>query len=485
MQPNHIPAPELLRVGPPGPRVRKYIGDSALALPIARIANELRDEMLEAYQNANDEHEMVAFGQSIRFIKRWGGVNLKDIWMDAQARDYKKEFDALEKEFCNLLLAEVKKQIEISQEHLESPDLMRMMMNSQFEKDMSIYYRSEELAVEYLAKYEVKVRELIQLFHPKVVGEISPTPLRTFTGLRGVVTDTLGNQHKLVCGKVAAQMISLGKVPELPFIETYAMQRELERLGLVVDVKPTSKERGSRFCNADDVQYVVYHKDRTDTGFRVATFWDKGAITACSKELGGFGDKEGDVILGVPLEVAMREMRPTFALNEDDVLYSAQVEVRKIGAIGVFSTDSHDFYAKADFADDELLNALFDTLRSRDLEPRVAFLIKAASELRVEALPQLATMAGPAYAFGRNAMAAMGEAGGNASAVDWRKVEQATIDECIVQYGQSPERVLDALLKISPGADSRKRVFELDALVSEAARQASLALRTPPLDHAP
>lgn len=76
---------------------------------------------------------------------------------------------------------------------------------------------------------------------------------------------------------------------------------------------------------------------------------------------------------------------------------------------------------------------------------------------RVEALPKLLQAhGGAAYTLARHATAALKEAGGDPTNVDWRAVNRATAREAIAEHGQPPEKVVEALERHSPAlADPR------------------------------
>lgn len=70
---------------------------------------------------------------------------------------------------------------------------------------------------------------------------------------------------------------------------------------------------------------------------------------------------------------------------------------------------------------------------------------------RIEALPGLERRtAGAAYTFVQHARAALAQAGGDASRVEWTKVEGAAAREAISQNGQEPKDVAQAICQHSP-----------------------------------
>lgn len=93
---------------------------------------------------------------------------------------------------------------------------------------------------------------------------------------------------------------------------------------------------------------------------------------------------------------------------------------------------------------------------------------------RVEALPEVERKrAGAALTFAGHALAAIQEAGGDASRVDWAAVEMVASEESLVNNGQEPDRVVAAILLYSPGQVSQvhhERVRQMVARLSEAGR---------------
>ena len=70
---------------------------------------------------------------------------------------------------------------------------------------------------------------------------------------------------------------------------------------------------------------------------------------------------------------------------------------------------------------------------------------------RIEALPGLRRKtAGAAHTFVEHALAAIERASGDASKVEWAKVEGAAAREAISQHGQSPAAVTQAICDLSP-----------------------------------
>ena len=93
---------------------------------------------------------------------------------------------------------------------------------------------------------------------------------------------------------------------------------------------------------------------------------------------------------------------------------------------------------------------------------------------RVDALPEVERKrAGAALTFAGHALAAIHEAGGDANRVDWAVVEMVAAEESLVENGQEPDRVVDAILLYSPGQVSQvqhERVRQMVARLAEAGR---------------
>jgi hypothetical protein len=77
--------------------------------------------------------------------------------------------------------------------------------------------------------------------------------------------------------------------------------------------------------------------------------------------------------------------------------------------------------------------------------------IENESAKRVNALPKLLERAGVQYKFGMKAVAALKDADGDASKIDWKGLQRAVAAESMGCDGQSAEDVAKALLKHSPG----------------------------------
>lgn len=96
--------------------------------------------------------------------------------------------------------------------------------------------------------------------------------------------------------------------------------------------------------------------------------------------------------------------------------------------------------------------------------------VQAEKEQRIEALPGLrAESVGPARTFVNHALAAIQRAGGDASQVEWGKVEGAAVHEAISKNGQKPAAVVRALAELSPNRvtpGSQKRLADEVASVA-------------------
>ena len=77
--------------------------------------------------------------------------------------------------------------------------------------------------------------------------------------------------------------------------------------------------------------------------------------------------------------------------------------------------------------------------------------LSAEKSRRLAALPGLARRtAGAAHTFAQHAQAALAQAGGDASRVEWAKIEGAAAREAISQHGQEPRAVAQAICQHSP-----------------------------------
>lgn len=92
------------------------------------------------------------------------------------------------------------------------------------------------------------------------------------------------------------------------------------------------------------------------------------------------------------------------------------------------------------------------------------------AQKRIDALERVFKQtAGAAHEFAANGLEAIKKAGGDASKVQWGKVEAATIRNAIGQNGQSPESVVEAIQKHSPGRVNPADQQELRKIVEMAA----------------
>lgn len=113
-----------------------------------------------------------------------------------------------------------------------------------------------------------------------------------------------------------------------------------------------------------------------------------------------------------------------------------------------------------------------DTTREEDIPDRLKLgrlknaQIEIEIKIRIADLPKLANIPGAPYTFWKNVDAAIND---DVSKVAWRKVEEATIRECIGEHGQSPEAITETLCACSPGAASIKKREAIHALVEKLA----------------
>lgn len=77
---------------------------------------------------------------------------------------------------------------------------------------------------------------------------------------------------------------------------------------------------------------------------------------------------------------------------------------------------------------------------------------------RIASLPKLEDKAGAIYSFWKLATEAINKNNGDALAVDWQKIEKATMRESIGEHGQSPQSVMEALRTYSPGSVTSSRL---------------------------
>lgn len=150
-----------------------------------------------------------------------------------------------------------------------------------------------------------------------------------------------------------------------------------------------------------------------------------------------------------------------------------------------YSTDPDSLISRyrADFEEDDLIIDLVE------LEQLALGLHYSAVEIcqnikevarRITELPKLKMMAGADYTFWRNAdkaIKAKEDSGGGSREVDWKGVEEATISESIGEHGQSPDSVLDALCKYSPGAVSLIQQETIAQRIQECASQLQAAYK--------
>jgi predicted nucleotidyltransferase component of viral defense system len=103
---------------------------------------------------------------------------------------------------------------------------------------------------------------------------------------------------------------------------------------------------------------------------------------------------------------------------------------------------------------------------ARGITMKATELVTSASEVekRLELIDSLKERGGAAYTFWRHAKGALTTAskeGATPREVDWHKVEEASLRECISKHGQSGGEVHSALIRSSPGAVTTERQLEL------------------------
>lgn len=101
-------------------------------------------------------------------------------------------------------------------------------------------------------------------------------------------------------------------------------------------------------------------------------------------------------------------------------------------------------------------------------------LIASERERRVQGIHALLSRAGAEHTFGVKAVAAIREAGGDSSQVDWPAVEGATIGDAIGKHGQSAESVVEAINQYSPFRVNPASHQEISNWVMERAPQLKL-----------
>jgi hypothetical protein len=76
------------------------------------------------------------------------------------------------------------------------------------------------------------------------------------------------------------------------------------------------------------------------------------------------------------------------------------------------------------------------------------------------------TSAGPAHTFAQHALRAIGKAGGDMSKVEWKEVEATASRESIMEHNHDPKKVVEAIVKYSPGMVDQVRKDKAQALIS-------------------
>jgi hypothetical protein len=96
--------------------------------------------------------------------------------------------------------------------------------------------------------------------------------------------------------------------------------------------------------------------------------------------------------------------------------------------------------------------------------------ITQEKQRRIDDLPRVKrTTAGAAHTFAKHAIEAIAQEGGFAHAVEWPKVERMAIRDALRDTGQSPQEVLGAIVRHSPGMADPARQEAARAYISELA----------------
>lgn len=140
----------------------------------------------------------------------------------------------------------------------------------------------------------------------------------------------------------------------------------------------------------------------------------------------------------------------------------------------LFAADPDILVSKyqADYDEDDLIPDLVE------LEQLALRLYCAAEEIaashwevlqRVERLANLKNTAGIAYTFWKHAGEAINATTGEASVneADWFQAEDAAIRESLIEHGQSPETVAEAISEYSPGAVTTARQTAIRAQIEK------------------
>lgn len=92
--------------------------------------------------------------------------------------------------------------------------------------------------------------------------------------------------------------------------------------------------------------------------------------------------------------------------------------------------------------------------RQKAADAAKAASIEAEATKRVQGIQKLLQGGGATHTFGKKAAAALREANGDASKVDWKEIEVRVAHEAIGQHGQTLENVIKVLLEHSPACSN-------------------------------
>lgn len=91
-----------------------------------------------------------------------------------------------------------------------------------------------------------------------------------------------------------------------------------------------------------------------------------------------------------------------------------------------------------------------ELVRQKAADAAKAASVEAEATKRVQGIRKLLQGGGATHTYGMKATAALREANGDASKVDWKEIEVRVAHEAIGQHGQTPENVTKVLLEHSP-----------------------------------
>lgn len=299
---------------------------SAVAKLIGKIALEIRDEMNAPVEVSQDEEMIQARAKQSIQIKLWSETYLRQIWdgVNGSSGQLAHElmnsdataFQVADRAFCRDLFKEIASLSRGKSKNLEQASADELT-DCRYEKAGRVLYLQDEFAVTFYAAFAERIRDVISTVYPDVAKECA-LPSRPVLGLRGSVVDSNHIRHQLVGGIQAARLIDQGLVPEIPFAESSLMHAELDRLGIFVNKQGTAFQRGERYCNRPRLEYVVYHKDAALPSGRKSRdvhYWYQNDHTSHRKELLGWGDQPGDVLLDMPVAQSVAKLRPMFEVT--------------------------------------------------------------------------------------------------------------------------------------------------------------------------